>query len=100
LVTHYALQSHLAPCLGNWVFEGSLDEKQWFELDKRSRVGSIDKNYMIATFVVEKPQKCRCVRIRQTGPSHNEAGYPEYFFALSAMEVFGTLYPKKKRHRC
>jgi hypothetical protein len=98
LVTHYTLKSHLVPCLRTWVFEGSLDEGQWFELDKRVDVGDIDGMYKAATFEIAHPQKCRAVRVRQTGPAHNDATYPGDFFALCAMEVFGTLYPKK-RHR-
>jgi hypothetical protein len=79
----------MAPFLRSWALEGSDDGVNWFELDKRSDVDAIDGNFKAATVIVTKPRHCRRIRVRQTGPSHNDPKYPPDFFALSALELFG-----------
>jgi hypothetical protein len=89
--THYSIQAYDDGSGGrnlrDWVVEGSDDGNGWRELDRRTNNSELNGANFIRTFSVSKPERCRLIRLRQTGKNH--AGNDHLLF--NSFELFGTL---------
>jgi hypothetical protein len=87
--THYSLRSGPSGAfLVSWVVEGSEDGGKWVELDRREAMDDLNGNSRAATFPVFSGRPFRFIRLMQVGKN----GRGIDCFALSAFELFGTLY--------
>jgi hypothetical protein len=100
-VTNYSIQS--ADVSGgsprnfpkSWVLEGSQDGSQWVVLDERTNNRDLKGQSQIASFLTSTRQVSRLIRIRQTGPNHNN----EPYFGFRALELFGCLFSPRASSR-
>jgi hypothetical protein len=90
--THYTLY---ARWLRHWSLEGSLDGKNWTEIDRQTGCQRLIDPWgnSIASFAVWNPMDCRFIRLTQTGKSECffSSPPPDDRLRLSAVEFFGTL---------
>jgi hypothetical protein len=86
--THYSISAHTSSYyLRSWIFEGSLDESNWNELDRHENDSTTNNDHKIGTFTVSVRDEYRYLRLRQTGK--NASGNDHLI--LCAFEVFGRL---------
>jgi hypothetical protein len=72
----------------SWVLKGSHDGSQWVVLDERTNNCDLKGESKTAVFLTSPCQVFRLIRIRQTGPNHNNESY----FGFRALELFGRLF--------
>jgi hypothetical protein len=86
--THYTIR---ASCLKSWVIEGSLDGRNWKEIDRQMDTQHFNTAVlakpMTASFSASHPVKCRFIRLTQIGERH----MGNYLLDLREVEFFGTL---------
>lgn len=89
--THYTIRSQYygRSALKSWVLEASLDGADWKELDQRNDNHDLDGKGKVASFATSDSGTFRFIRLRQTGVNHDD----ELRFAITALEIFGTLIP-------
>jgi hypothetical protein len=88
--THYSIYPHSSNYyLRSWALEGSLDNLNWIELDRRDDNTEMDSNHPIGTFPVARSNivEYQSIRLRQTGKNANM----NYHLTLYAFELFGYL---------
>jgi hypothetical protein len=84
-LTNYTLRSYY---LKSWVLEGSIDNKNWTEMDRQTTTQYFrEKDWVSRTFPIAKPVECRYVLLKQTSKNHN---YDNCLY-LAAAEFFGTV---------
>lgn len=90
--THYSIRTRHGKGPQNpktWVIEGSNDDSEWKQLDKRTDEKCLDGNNLEHTFDIQTKlagnEFFRYLRIKQTGLSTDD----DNMFALSALEYFG-----------
>jgi hypothetical protein len=91
--TGYSIRSQYDTGSGNchlrsWVIESSDDGILWTEIDKRQNNNDLNGQNLTKCFHIERSQKCRCIRLRQTGKSHSNND----LIFISSFEIFGVLY--------
>jgi hypothetical protein len=90
-VSHYSLRSR-TDCdyhhLMNWTLEGSLDEKNWIQLDCRNDCRDLVGVNQSSTFKTSRSEFVRFVRLRQHGNDSTGRNY----LVLSGFELFGALH--------
>jgi len=90
-VTHYVIKTINYVSGGNhlksWVFEGSSNDNDWIELDKRQSTNDLNDRSAVACFKTKLGGIYRYYRLRQIGPSHCES----HMMALTNIELFGSL---------
>jgi hypothetical protein len=83
-MTHYTIWSKCDCPPNSWMIEGSIDDVNWIELDRRT-VGDLgDKP---TSYPVRRSMECRFVRMTQTGT--NAGG--SHLLILNGFEIFGAL---------
>jgi uncharacterized coiled-coil protein SlyX len=93
-ITHYTIRSRFDGFKGSnnpksWIVLVSTDGKSWTEIDRRSENDELNAKNAAVVFKVDgDPPEARFVRLQQTGPAHSGKN----FLALSAFELFGSLY--------
>jgi hypothetical protein len=81
--THYTIKTR---ALKSWIVEGSLDGRNWTEIDQQTdNQGFVPPN--TASFAVSNPEEFRFLRLTQTDENHD--GHDLLY--LFAVEFFGTL---------
>jgi hypothetical protein len=92
VVTDYSLRSPNSKQgwnhLRSWVVEGSMDGKEWCEIDRREGTEELNGKSKVATWKCREPRKVRIVRIRQTGKNHRNLDDIQ----LSGVEFFGRVF--------
>jgi hypothetical protein len=83
--SHYSISNG---AIRSWKLEGSIDGREWTELDKRANINDLNDYLSTAAFAVTNAVECRFVRLSQTG--RNNLGYD--YMQLSSMELFGSLF--------
>jgi hypothetical protein len=89
-VTHYSLRARNdsgSNHLMNWMIEGSVDGREWVELDRRNDCRDLLGTNRSATFSTSKTGYFRQIRLRQTGKE--SSGYD--YLTVGAFELFGSL---------
>jgi hypothetical protein len=81
--THYSIYKWR---LKSWVVEGSLDGKNWTEMDRKTDNQDFKDTWNTVSFALS-PVECRFIRLTQTDKNH---GGNDYLY-LFAVEFFGTL---------
>lgn len=71
--------------LKSWMIEGSIDGNEWTIMDKRLGVDCLKEKNVIARFSIQKPMRCRFVRLTQLGNNWNDNN----FLIISGIEFFG-----------
>jgi hypothetical protein len=76
--------------LRHWVIETSMDGNEWTIVDARTDNHELNQKNVTIWFWIaeERHQRCRFVRLRQTGKSHSKS----YEIWLSLFEVFGDFF--------
>jgi hypothetical protein len=91
LVTHYTLKSYNYVAGGNhlrsWVLQGSTNDIDWLELDRRQSMNDLNDRYRVKTYQCKNPGCYRYLKLTQTGKSHCDSD----MLALTGIEFFGTL---------
>lgn len=92
LLTHYTLKTYNYVAGGNhlrsWVVEGSHNDNDWEEIDRRQSTSDLNDRSKSKTYQCKSLATAyRFIRIMQTGKSHCNSD----IFALSNVEFFGTL---------
>lgn len=91
ILTSYTLKTYNYVAGGNhmktWVVEGSTNDTDWLELDKRFNVNELNERYSTKNFKCKNSGAFRYIRIKQTGTTHCESN----IMALTSVEFFGTL---------
>jgi hypothetical protein len=100
-VTHYVVgsQGSSAGCnhLRSWVLEGSDDDSEWTELDRRENQCGLNGANATCTFEIRNVIDCRFVRIRSIGPTW----YGQHFLRVRALDLFGVVrVPKSLKSIC
>jgi hypothetical protein len=93
--THYSLRSRRdgnSDHLRYWTLEGSLDGKEWIELNRQVNNMVLNAQGATATFPVSLSDELQMIRVRQLGK--NSSKYDE--LVISAIEVFGILIEAKQ----
>jgi hypothetical protein len=90
---HYTVRTFVgAPDSGhlkNWIVEGSNNEKEWVEIDRRENSTELNARKAIHTFKCgNKSGIYRYIRLRQNGLNHNGSN----FLFLGNVEFFGAIY--------
>lgn len=89
-LTHYSLKTYNYVTGGNhlrsWVLEGSINDQDWVELDRRQSTNDLNEKNKIQTYQVKTPGLFRFFRLTQTGKSHCDSN----MMALTSIEFFGT----------
>jgi hypothetical protein len=70
-----------------WCLEVSTDGTRWTEVDQRNN-NDLKGGGLTATYKVSQQVKCRYIRMRSTGQSHDR----DNILMLRRLEIFGTLY--------
>jgi hypothetical protein len=91
--THYEIKS--AVNIGkdgghpqSWVFEGSIDEREWTRLDVQNDPNQLNGPGVIAKIEVHAdPAEWKFLRLRMTAPNCKDA----WWFTFTAWEIYGTL---------
>jgi hypothetical protein len=91
-VLSYTLRTHVydagACHLKSWVLEGSLDSKDWTNLDTQNNNGDLNGKSRLAHFKIsESSPECRYIRVRSTGLNHQGIHY----LVVGCFELFGDL---------
>jgi hypothetical protein len=90
-VTHYIIRSQGGKSgvnhLRSWVIEGSEDNSNWMELDRRENDSGLNGPSLVCSFEVRNVIESRFIRIRSTGPTW----YGQHYMYFKAFEVFGGL---------
>ena len=94
----YTLRTgHFMPCvvehLKSWVLEGSLDAKNWSELDRQKNTQDLNGDFKYKTYHCKPVNAFRYIRLRQTSKNHHNS----HFLFLNNIELFGTLYAESQR---
>jgi hypothetical protein len=75
--------------LKNWVIEGSNNEKEWVELDRRENNDELNDRNKAQTFQCQGNTGIyRYIRLRQFGLNHNGSN----FLFIGNVELFGAIY--------
>jgi hypothetical protein len=85
--THYTIRSSKNNYPKSWVFEGSMNGKDWTELDRRKNDSHLKEDLAVHSFEVKSPFECRFLRLTQTGKNHSDS----HVLAFSSLEIFGGL---------
>ena len=98
--TSYSVRSSGGKNLKSWVIEVSNDEYSWTEIDRRDNNNDLNDEYVTVNFKISKvpSESFRFFRLRQNGPNHDNYK-TSYAVALTALEVFGTLFVMEKIDR-
>ena len=90
----YSIMAFFENAPKSWVIEVSNDEEVWKRIDQRSKTNDLKGEWAMANFEVDRipSNGFRFFRLRQTGQNHDGDDSLE----LVALEIFGTLYEKKK----
>jgi hypothetical protein len=87
----YSLRSHKSGPGGshprNWVIEGSHEGNRWTLFDRQENNSDLNGGLKTATFTLSQSEEVRFLRVRQTGPNHNN----RHYLQMSALEFFGLL---------
>jgi hypothetical protein len=89
-VSHYSLRSrsdHDNSHLMNWTLEGSMDGKNWRELDRRDNCRELVGLNRSATFSVSTREFVQQIRLRQHGKDNSGYGA----LTVGAFELFGAV---------
>jgi hypothetical protein len=91
-VLSYTLQTHVykAGCchLKSWVLEGSLDCKDWTNLDTQNNNTDLNGTSRLAHFKISgSSPESRYIRVRSTGLNHQAC----YYLVVGCFELFGDL---------
>jgi hypothetical protein len=71
----------------SWVLEGSSDNQNWIELDRRFNNDQLNGALLSATFHVTTSAFYRFIRLRQTDVNHHGT----HWLVFSAFELFGRV---------
>jgi hypothetical protein len=74
-----------------WTVEGSVDGREWIELDRQNERGDLSGVNKWASFCTSVRARVRLIRLRQHGKNSSRHDY----LTVGAFEVFGTLYGAK-----
>lgn len=89
-ITHYSLKTYNYVAGGNhlrsWVLEGSVNDSDWEEIDRRQSTNDLNDKAKIKSYKVKAPASYRYFKLTQTGKSHCDSD----IMALTAIEFFGT----------
>jgi hypothetical protein len=83
------LYTVIAHHLKSWVVEGSVDGKNWVEIDRQANNEGLSFRSKPTSFPVSNPADFRCIRLTQTGRNPNGRS----MLCLPAVDFFGTLFP-------
>lgn len=91
ILSSYTLKTYNYVAGGNhmktWVVEGSTNDTDWLELDRRTNVNELNGRHNLKNFKCKNSGAFRYIRIRQTGTTHCESN----IMALTNVEFFGIL---------
>lgn len=91
VLSSYTLKTYNYVAGGNhmktWVVEGSANDTDWLELDRRVNVNDLNGRYNVKNFKCKNSGAFRFIRIKQTGTTHCESN----ILALTNVEFFGIL---------
>jgi hypothetical protein len=73
--------------MDSWGLEGSIDDRNWTEIDPQTRFESLKTGWPSASFAVLNPIKCRFIRLIGTDQTYGNASQLWMF----TVEFFGTL---------
>jgi hypothetical protein len=90
---HYSIRSDYNGGTGghnpkSWVLEGSVDNNQWEEVDRRDNNSDLNARSITRLFAVNHSSEYRSLRFRQTGPNH----YGENYLVISGFDIFGSFF--------
>ena len=75
--------------LKSWIIEGSNNENEWIEIDKRVNNYDLKDRYKIHYFEIKnKANPFRYIRLRMIYKDHAN----QYWLGMSKIEFFGSLY--------
>ncbi|OHS98827.1 F5/8 type C domain containing protein [Tritrichomonas foetus] len=90
-LTHYTIKTYNYVTGGNhmrsWVVEGSTNDNDWLEIDRKQSVGDLNERYKVKSYQCKNPGAFRYIRIKQTGKTHCDSD----IMVLTNVEFFGTL---------
>jgi hypothetical protein len=87
--TYYTIRSSEDNYPKSWAFEGSMNGKDWTELDRRKNDSHLKEDFAVHSFEVKSPFECRFVRLAQSGKNHSDSDT----LAFCSLELFGSLRP-------
>jgi hypothetical protein len=85
--THYTIRAGYDEQLKSWAVEGSDDGDSWTEIDRRENNSDLNSEFALKTFAILQSVSFRRIRLRQTGPNHDD----DNSLVLSAFELFGAV---------
>jgi hypothetical protein len=68
------------------VIEGSVDDKEWIEIDRRDNNGELNGRGFSRLFDISHRGEYQIIRLRQTRKNHHNDDY----LIFCAFELFGT----------
>jgi hypothetical protein len=87
-LSHYSIRSFSGNYYPrSWVIEGSLDGRNWSQIDRQEGNTKLDAQHPTGTFAVTECDAYRFIRLRQTG---RNSGSSQYLIVV-AFELFGYL---------
>ena len=75
--------------LKNWVIEGSNDQNQWIEIDRKENNFDFNgSNYQHYFPITKSENVFQYIRIRNIGKTHND----QYWLVLTNIEFYGEIF--------
>ena len=92
------LASDEAPCLRNWVLEGSLSGNFWTTLDEQRGNSDLSSNERTFSKDIDKSKSfpCKLIRLRQIGPSDKHS----WAFHIAYLGITGAFLRKSSEKVC